>query len=104
MFGIGSAIARRRSRSVIAEDASGNPAAPSDGALHYLASDSSMRPVILSPREKGGVWLVALAAYTDAETAGKAVQYARQSGIGPDAYFWNVPRSGAAEEMLGGNR
>jgi hypothetical protein len=57
--------------------------------------------VILSPRDPGGSWLVALAAYTDAETAAKAVQYARESGLGPDAYFWNVPQAQAVQEMTG---
>jgi hypothetical protein len=81
-----------------------NQAAARAEVARLRASDSSVRPVILSPREKGGRWLVALAAYTDAETAAKAVQFARQSGIGPDAYFWNIPRSLASEEMLGGNQ
>jgi hypothetical protein len=63
-------------------------------ARELRAADRSARPVILSPREAGGSWLLALAAYTDAETAAKAVQYARTSGIGPDAYFWNVPAAG----------
>jgi hypothetical protein len=81
-----------------------NQAAARAEVARLRASDSSVRPVILSPREKGGRWLVALAAYTDAETAAKAVQFARQSGIGPDAYFWNVPQSQAAQEMLGANQ
>ena len=72
-------------------------------ARQLRAADRSARPVILSPRDPGGSWLLALAAYTDAETAAKAVQYARQSGLGPGAYFWNVPRSQAATEMTGGD-
>jgi hypothetical protein len=78
-----------------------NEAAARAAARRLRAADRSARPVILSPRDPGGSWLLALAAYTDAETAAKAVQYARQSGLGPDAYFWNVPRAQVAEEMAG---
>ncbi len=97
------------------------PAPPAEGDLYFAiisrhsseeaaqaaasklrAADRSARPVILSPRDPGGSWLLALAAYTDAATAAKAVQYARRSGLGPDAYFWNVPRAAVASGETGG--
>ncbi|MFO1208632.1 MAG: SPOR domain-containing protein [Amaricoccus sp.] len=66
-------------------------------AARLRAANPPVRAIILSPRGGTGTWLVALAAYTDAATAAKAVQFARSSGLAPDAYFWSVPRVQAGQ-------